>query len=279
MTKVYDRKTGEVSEVAQYGGAGLKFLYGNPFGRILLRFVIGHFCSNLYAAYNRTRLSRKKIQPFVNKHHMKVENPAQYHSFAEFFTRQEARTVSKAKTALIAPADSKLLCYPIDSRQVIKIKHTQYSIRDLVGRDFDGFEKGHCLVFRLAVDDYHHYCFVDDGELVEQNHIKGRLHTVSSFSDQYRVFAQNDRVVSLLKTKHFGDIIQVEVGAMLVGRINNRDVQSFKKGEEKGYFDLGGSTIVLLVKDDIKIDDDILAQSAQGIETKVSYGEKIGGIC
>lgn len=279
MTKVFDRETGEVSEVAQYGGAGLKFLYGNPFGRVLLRFVSGHLCSNLYAAYNRSRCSRKKIRPFAEKHHMKIGDLAQYGSFADFFTRQEARKISKTKTALISPADSKLLCYPINSRQIVKIKQTQYSIRDLVGRDFDGFEKGHCLVFRLAVDDYHRYCFVDDGEIAEQKHIKGRLHTVSSFSDQYRVFAQNDRVVNLLKTKHFGDIIQVEVGAMLVGRINNHDLRVFKKGEEKGYFDLGGSTIVLLVKDGIKIDEDVLAHSAQGIETKVSYGEKIGGIC
>ncbi len=279
MTEVYDRKTGNVSQVAQYGGAGLKFLYGNPLGRILLRFVSGHLCSNLYAVYNRTRFSRKKIQPFIEKHHLKIEDPAQYRSFADFFTRQETRTISKTKTALISPADSKLLCYPINSRQIIKIKHSQYSIRDLVGQDFDGFENGHCLVFRLAVDDYHRYCFVDDGELIGQRHIKGRLHTVSSFSDKYRVFAQNDRVVNLLKTKHFGDIIQVEVGAMLVGRINNRAAPSFRKGEEKGYFDLGGSTIVLLVNENIRIDEDILTQSAQDIETKVSYGEKIGGIC
>jgi phosphatidylserine decarboxylase len=74
-------------------------------------------------------------------------------------------------------------------------------------------------------------------------------------------------------------MIQIEVGAMLVGRIKNANKTTFKKGEEKGYFDFGGSTVVLLVNKDIKIDDDILAQSAKGIETKVSYGERIGEKC
>ena len=279
MTKVYNRKTKECYELGQYGGGGLKFLYNTVLGRIFLRILVGHACSNLYGLYTHSRLSRRKIKPFIAKNHMTVENPEQYHCFSDFFHRFEKRTVAKAKTAMIAPADSKLLCYDIDPARVITIKHTQYSIRDLVGRDFDGFENGHCLVFRLAVDDYHRYCFVDDGKIVDEEHIKGKLHTVSSFSDAYRVYAQNDRVVSVLETKNFGKIIQIEVGAMLVGRINNHKVDSFKKGDEKGYFDFGGSTVVLLVDRHVKIDDDILAQSEQGIETKVSYGERIGEKC
>ena len=70
----------------------------------------------------------------------------------------------------------------------------------------------------------------------------------------------------------------MEVGALLVGRIVNHH-RKFKvfRGQEKGYFEFGGSTVVLLVKKDtVKIDADILENSAQGIETVVKYGEKIG---
>ena len=63
-----------------------------------------------------------------------------------------------------------------------------------------------------------------------------------------------------------------------MGRIKNHHQNySFKKGEEKGYFEFGGSTIVLLFKKDtITIDKDILDNSKDNIETIVKYGEKIG---
>ena len=48
-------------------------------------------------------------------------------------------------------------------------------------------------------------------------------------------------------------------------------------GEEKGYFEYGGSTIVLLFeKDKITLDEEIINNSLNGFETYVKYGEKIG---
>ena len=80
-----------------------------------------------------------------------------------------------------------------------------------------------------------------------------------------------------MKTKNFGNIIQMEVGALGVGKIVNRNINIFKKGEEKGYFRFGGSTIVLLFeKDKIIIDDDIIANSAKNIETIVKMYEIVG---
>ena len=81
----------------------------------------------------------------------------------------------------------------------------------------------------------------------------------------------------MTKSKNFSDMVFIEVGALLVGKINNHDVCKFKKGDEKGYFSLGGSTIVIFVQKDIlKVDEDIIRNSVNGIETKVKYGEKIG---
>ena len=49
------------------------------------------------------------------------------------------------------------------------------------------------------------------------------------------------------------------------------------RGQEKGYFEFGGSTVVLLVKKDtVRVDTDIMENSAEGIETVVKLGEKIG---
>ena len=169
------------------------------------------------------------------------------------------------------------MCYQIDDRELVKIKNSVYSIEDLVGEDVSGYAGGTCLVFRLAMNDYHRYCYVDSGKLIRTKHIKGCLHTVSSLSDKYRVYVQNDRIINILETNHFGEIIQIEVGALLVGRIKNRNLSRFEKGEEKGHFEMGGSTIVLLLKKGITIDEDIIKQSKNNVETIVKYGEKIGG--
>ena len=70
----------------------------------------------------------------------------------------------------------------------------------------------------------------------------------------------------------------MEVGAMLVGRIVNHQGQGFaERGKEKGFFEYGGSTIILLIKKDTaKIKDQILASSQAGIESPVKMGQMIG---
>ena len=69
----------------------------------------------------------------------------------------------------------------------------------------------------------------------------------------------------------------MEVGALMVGKIVNHEVKSFKKGDEKGYFLFGGSTVVIIVKEnEIEIDKDILENSKKGIETRINARETIG---
>ena len=81
----------------------------------------------------------------------------------------------------------------------------------------------------------------------------------------------------MLETKNFGTVIQMEVGALLVGKICNKELTNVKRGDEKGHFEFGGSTIVLLFeKDKIEIDDDILEYSSKDIEVKVSLFDSVG---
>mgnify|MGYP003556437566 FL=1 len=56
----------------------------------------------------------------------------------------------------------------------------------------------------------------------------------------------------------------------------------FKRGIEKGYFQPGGSTIVMLLqKRAVVLDEDIEKLCREGVEVKVLQGERIGskGIC
>ncbi len=96
--------------------------------------------------------------------------------------------------------------------------------------------------------------------------------------ERRRVFAENSREYTVLHTAHFGDVTQVEVGAMMVGRIvNNHGAHRFSRGEEKGRFEFGGSTIVLLVeKDKVVFDEELYTNTENGFETAVKCGERIG---
>ena len=135
------------------------------------------------------------------------------------------------------------------------------------------------MIFRLEVDDYHRYCYIDRGFKHKNIHINGELHTVNPIAlKNCNIYKRNSREYTVLHTKNFGDVTQVEVGAMMVGKIlNHHGCYHFEKGEEKGMFLFGGSTIVLLVeKNKIIPCAELLENTAQGFETVVKMGEKIG---
>ena len=128
---------------------------------------------------------------------------------------------------------------------------------------------GWALIFRLTVDDYHRYCYAFDAEKGENIAIPGKLHTVNPIAnDFFPIYKENAREYTILHTREFGKVIAMEVGALLVGKIvNHHGPAAVQRGQEKGYFQFGGSTVVLLMKKDTAIlDGDILENSRNGIE-------------
>ncbi len=285
--KIYDRKKKEYEEITQYGQEKLGFLYGNPLGRVLLKIAVSPAVSDLYRFLNGRKSSVKKIPGFIEKNHIRMEDfeDREYRSFNDFFTRRlrdGARKIETDRSILISPADAKLLVYNIDDDLRMNVKGRTYTLEEILADDkyCEEYSGGYCLVYRLCVDDLHRYCFIDDGRLKGRKTIKGKLHTVSSLSADYKIYKENFRVVNVMDTENFGRVIHIEVGALLVGRVVNHDVRSFTKGEEKGYFEPGGSTIIqIFKKDSVRIDDDIMVHSMEGIETKVLYGEGVGSKC
>ncbi|MDR0851192.1 MAG: phosphatidylserine decarboxylase [Clostridiales Family XIII bacterium] len=281
---VYDRRTGGTYVEDQYGAGQLHFLYETILGRILLEFFVSKAYSRFDAKRNSRPRSAKKIAPFIEQYGIDLNDfeGAPYASFSDFFTRKikpEKRPVASDPNALVAPADSKLLVYEISTALDVEIKNSVYTIAELLGEDCtEDYAGGMLLVFRLSVDDCHRYIFFDDGEVCGTKIIKGVLHTVTPIAaKRHKVFAENYRVCTAFDTEHFGRATQIEIGALLVGRICNHETSAFRRGMEKGFFGLGGSTIVLLLpKDAAVIDADIIAYSKNGIETKMRLGEQIG---
>ncbi len=279
---VYNRKTKELEQEAEYGEAAINFLYHTVLGRCILKWIVARpFFSKIRSFYQKSPRSRKDIVPFIKKYNIDMNGYAkEYDCFHDFFIRKRKIEYTADAHELTAVADSKLLVYRIDENLRLDVKHSRYTLQEIVKKEMnlEPFKNGFCLVFRLSVSDCHRYHFIDGGEYIQRYRIKGLLHTVRPISAQYRVFSRNQREVSLLQTKQLGDVIQVEVGALLVGCIQNHDIKRFAKLEEKGYFEYGGSTIIVFLQNNVKIDADILENSKNGIETKVEIGEKIGEV-
>lgn len=203
---------------------------------------------------------------------------AGFKSFNDFFTRKkDIEDRYHDDNILLSPADSKLSIHEFSDDLALDIKSSKYTINELLGDDFkEDFKPKYCVVFRLSVDDYHRYSYIDDGEIILNYKIKGVLHTVRPIAEKYRIYQRNSREVSLFMTKTFGKMVAIEVGAVMVGKIVNFPKKTFKRLEERGYFEYGGSTIVMLYEDNVIFDDDLLAQSALGNEVQVRVGERIG---
>lgn len=279
--KIYDRQSKSYEETEQYGAGKLEFLYNNAFGRLFLGLAVSPMVSGIYGRMNSRKSSVKKIPEFIKEQgiDMSEYEDREYESFNDFFTRKirpEKRPIDMTKNVLISPADSKLLVYKIDDETRMTVKGREYTADEVLAENADEFKGGFALVFRLSVDNFHRYCFPDEGKVVSNKKIKGKLHTVSPISKDHKIYKENSREVSILETKNFGRIAFVEVGALLVGRIVNHEVSVFEKGQEKGYFEPGGSTVIMFVGRDIEVDEDIMKQSAAGVETKVRYGERVG---
>ena len=263
----------------------LKKLYSTSAGRCSLKILVSPFVTHLGGLYMSSPFSKTSISSFIknNDIDMSQYEEKKYKSYNDFFTRRikdGQRPFDNSKDVLMAPADSKLTYYPINDDTILEIKDTKYQLKDLLqdetlAKEYDG---GICLVFRLAVDDYHRYSYVDDGQIVSHKKIKGIFHTVNPIAnDYYPIYKMNSREYTVIDSNNFGRMIQMEVGAMMVGKIVNYKHSIATKGEEKGYFEFGGSTVVMILKKDtVKIDDDIINNSSENIETRVLLGQTIG---
>lgn len=273
-------------DIDQKDSSSLRFLYNTAPGRCVLKALVNPVLSKMVGAVLDTKASKCLIKGFIKSNAINMADYAQeeYDSFNAFFTRhirEERRPFSENAADVLAPCDGKLTVYPITEDAVFHIKNTAYDIVSLLDDPVlaKAFAGGTCLIFRLSPDDYHRYCFTHNGEILLTRKIPGVLHTVRPIAfNRYPVFKQNAREYTVLETEGFGKVIQMEVGAMFVGRIKNHGGNPrFSRGDEKGMFEFGGSTVVMLYgKDAIDLDPVFRANTEAGKETIVTMGMKLG---
>lgn len=264
----------------------LEWMYGTRPGRLLVKLMIRPGVSRAAGWLLDRRVSALAVRPFIRKNHICMDDFEQrrFRSFNDFFTRRVLpgkRPVDDAPVHLIAPCDSKLTVYDIRPDSRFRVKGTEYTLEGLLQSKelAETFLGGTLLLFRLTVGDYHRYTYIDSGFVTGSTRIPGVFHTVNpAAASRCPIYRENTREYSLLESLRFGTVLQMEVGAAMVGRIVNAPgSRNVRRGEEKGRFEFGGSTVIVLLQKGRAIPDaDLVRNTAEDAETMVHLGERIG---
>ena len=231
------------------------WLYTTAPGRMTLKVLLYTGALKLGEMVARSQLSKPFISRYIKNNNIDMSDfkGQKYNSFQDFFSRKrDDIEVDRQAEHLISPCDGYLSAYRIKSNNSFHIKGSWYKVTDLVtdkkiAKEFVG---GDCVILRLCANDYHHYCYIDDGFQGRNHFVKGLLHSVQPIAlENAPVYRQNRRMWTILDTVNFGKVAQIEIGALLVGGIvNDHENVMMRKGAEMGHFELIGSTIVLLFK-------------------------------
>ncbi len=283
------RKTNSILTEKVPGEIFLKFLYYNPFGKLPLELLVKRkFLSSFYGKQMDKENSKNKIKKFVKANNINlnesIKSINEFTSFNDFFFRKLKPNSRKIGNGIVSPADGKIIAFKtLNQWDTFFIKGTEFNLNTYLNNNnlFEKYKNGTMVIVRLAPADYHRYHFPTHGKIRKGIKIRGNYYSVSPYAikDNFKIFCENKRELAILETKKYGDILLSEIGATMVGGINQTYTPNsmVSKGDEKGFFSFGGSSIMMLFeKGKVKIDSDIIENTKKGYETKVYMGEKIG---
>lgn len=294
----YNRHTGEIEREKVYGDAAVKWLYQSQSGKLLSRFIASPLVSTVYGMLQDSSQSRRKIPKFVETYGIEMNDflpqagrPAHdpYESFNQFFIRAlkpGAREFVSDSTIMPAFCEARYYGHERvdDDDTKIPVKGAFLRSKDLVVKNkwAGEFQNGPFLVARLCPVDYHRFHFPDKAKVLDSYPLHGALHSVNpiALKERPNIFITNKREVSILETQNFGLLAYIEVGATCVGKIvNTYTGADVERGQEKGYFLFGGSTVVVLGQPGKwRPCDEILKYTEKGMEVYSRLGHEIAKI-
>ncbi len=265
----------------------LWFVYHNPFGlpfRMLFRMK---WFSEMSGVLFSTPLSRYLIPLLMKVYGIKLdtyETPeGGFSTVNDFFIRsshRDFRHFPREETYLWSPADSCVEIFQgISSVQDFCVKGYHANLLNLFWPKISEFSSGDICFCRLRFSDYHHFHFFDEGEILGTWEREWPLYSVDNSVLDTGLWVQNKSHLTHLHTVQFWDVLWLEVWATNVGSIVNHKVvwSSFSRGEEKWYFQLGGSAVLIAFqKWKIQWRSEILTMNADGKEYEVVTGWILG---
>ena len=292
--KYYNRYTKKEEVEKIYGGRYVKWLYESKAGWLFRFFLSFSWPSKIYGMLQNSSFSgRRKVRPFIKKFSIKIDEyvlenkkgKIPYSSFNSFFIRRfkpGVRPFTQELRHMPAFCEARYFGQKaLDETISIPVKGKYLTASALTGNAWKqgDFVNGPALLARLCPVDYHRFHFPDNGEYKKQYRISGKYHSVNPLALAVKpdIFCTNERQVSILHSENFGKLLYVEVGAICVGKIvQTHEEEKFRRGDEKGYFLFGGSTVILFGEAGRWIPDrDILENTKNGLETFIKLGDQV----
>lgn len=292
-----DRQTGQKHIEKVYKERALRLLYGEGcLSRLVRPWLLPSLTkwpwfSALYGYLQKRSSSSRKIRPFIETFGVDSSeflNPiTHFRSFNDFFIRRlkpEARPLAADPCSAIIPADGRYYFYAnIKECNGFIVKGQKFELNALLGQEqlAKEYEEGSMVMARLCPSDYHRFHFPCDCLPGPSHLINGWLYSVNPLAvkKNLQIFTQNKRTLCELQTPLFGRVLYMEIGATNVGSIQETYTpgQWQAKGAEKGYFEFGGSALILLFpKNTIAFDQDLLTATAEGLEIRCLLGQSMG---
>lgn len=280
-----------------YGDWFIKYLYQSSLGKVTGGLFANAAFSKFYGMLQDLPASHKKVRPFIEKFNIEIDQyePGSkqsvdirdsYATFNEFFIRKfklGKRSFVPELNRMPAFAEARYVGYDSVGPEIrFPVKGKYLNAASVLGNAdvAKPFEGGPLMVARLCPVDYHRYHYPDNGKVIDHYPVHGRYDSVNPLALKLKndIFMANERYVTLLQTENFGKIAYVEVGAICVGKIvqSHRWNKPFVRGEEKGYFLFGGSTVVILGERGAwKPSKDIVENTANSVETYIQLGDEV----
>ena len=295
IIEVANRATGKTFAETVLSEDGMRVLYGTRYGVALTsKFLSNQWVSKLYGAYNDSAASKHKIEEFASALNIDLaeceKDIAEYYSFNDFFARKlksGSRPIAAGDRVIVSPGDGRLLVFPqVGQTTLSYVKWAPIKLLDLFGgreEHAKRYSEGSALVLRLCPADYHRFHFPLSGKVSIAHTIEGLLHSVNPYAieSELPVYCLNKRTICEIDSDFAGKVMFMEVGALFVGSIvqTYRAGMHVKKGDEKGYFKFGGSTVICFFENGaVEFDSDIIQNTTNGLETFVKMGEKIAQV-
>lgn len=287
----FERHTGVLKKELVPAEKWIKWLYNSPLGNVALESVVKRKgLSNLYGKYMDSRKSAVKIKSFVELFDIDMGDFEQdienYRTFNDFFTRKikhEKRPVDMDSWSVVSPADGRLMVFDnLQKEHEFLVKGHKFSLPEFLNNQLlaEEYINGSMFIVRLTPADYHWFHFPVSGIPSLSRMIKGKYYSVSPISihKKTKTFRKNKREYTIIQTDLFGDVIMAEIGATFVGCVKQvyMPFKPYIKGDAKGYFKFGGSSVIVLFKEQmVQIDEDLLQNSRYSFETEIKMGERV----
>ena len=216
-----------------------------------------------------------------------LDAPGQLDTARKVFERKirywETRPMPEAETAVVSPADAKMVAGSFAEGSLLFIKEKFFHFDELLGTDrqewLQTFREGDFAVFRLTPDKYHYNHTPVSGRVLDIYEIDGQYHSCnpSAVVALATPFSKNKRVVTVIDTdveggSRVGRVAMIEITALMIGDIvqcysaerydSPQDVKPgmmLKKGQPKSLYRPGSSVDVLVFENGrIQFSADIL---------------------